>query len=165
MSVKTSNFHCKFLLLWLVYVYAVLPGCHWLLFRLASPWRIVTVPGVLSCCVKVSGGEALFLAGNGFLDAQCQHMHLHLKQILKIWWANIYENNRPLWEIKYRIYMYGVLMDHQIHFLFETTQNVPHPPIRYLFYGRLYHEIVYIMQGKWNLNRYIIVFTWRWDIS
>ena len=27
-----------------------------------TPWRIVTVPGVLSCCVKVSGGEALFPA-------------------------------------------------------------------------------------------------------
>ena len=35
--------------------------------EIASPWRILTVPGVLSCCVKVSGGEALFLvAGQRF---------------------------------------------------------------------------------------------------
>ena len=36
--------------------------CHTKILPIHSPWRIVTVPGVLSCCVKVSGGEALFLA-------------------------------------------------------------------------------------------------------
>ena len=57
---------------------------------------------------------------------------------------------------------------HQIHVLFEATQNV-RPllviPSSYLFYGQFYQEIVYIMQGKWYLNWYIIVSTWHWDIS
>ena len=35
----------------------------------------------------------------------------------------------------------------------------------YLFYGRLYQGIVYITQGKWYSNRYIIVSMWHWDIS
>ena len=126
----------------------------------ASPWRIVTVPGVLSCCVKVSGGEAW----RGFLDALCQCIHLYLKQIIKIEWANIHENNRPLLEINYRTYTNVVTMDPPNTFLVQNHTKCS-SPINYLFYGRLYHKIVYIIQGKWYLNRYIIVSRWHWDIT
>ena len=38
-------------------------------------------------------------------------------------------------------------------------------PRNYLFYGRIHHEILYIMKGKWYFNWHIIVSTCRWDIS
>ena len=108
-------------------------------------WGRGTVPG---CWVTVS----LMLCDSAYT----------LKQIIKIVLTNIHENNGPF--INYRTYTYVVIMDPPNIFLVRSHTKCS-SPINYLFYGRLYHEIMCIMQGKWYLNRYIIVSTWHWDIT
>ena len=102
--------------------------------------------------------------GNGFVDDRCQYVHLYLKQIIKIGWANIHEISRLLLQNNYRTYMYGVMMDPPSTFLFESYTKCS-SSISYLLYDRLYYEIVYIMQWKWYLNIIIIASTWHGEIS
>ena len=69
-------------------------------YPFTDPWRKSLNPFTLenrngSWRERFLGARHCFwLRGSGFLDAQCQHIHLYLKQIIKIGWTNIHENNR-----------------------------------------------------------------------